>query len=80
VSPKLQACWLPKGVDEIDERLYVGLATGSLQIYSYEPQPDGGLPSAKLLSSVALGKKPLEQVGVMIASKQLLVLSGMSAS
>ena len=62
------------------DRLYIGTATGVIQIYSFHPVSSGdrgdGVPVVKLLKSHPLAKKAIDQVGVLGGSDQLAVLSG----
>lgn len=63
----------------IGDRLYLGYANGTVQVYSYEPQADGGPPDVKLLSSSNLSKRAVDQIGVLANTQQLVILSGTCA-
>nr|XP_018264809.1 uncharacterized protein I303_02989 [Kwoniella dejecticola CBS 10117]OBR86967.1 hypothetical protein I303_02989 [Kwoniella dejecticola CBS 10117] len=58
-----------------DDRLYVGLASGSLQIHSYTIPKDDDKPKAELLKTHTLGKRPIDQIGILGESKQIIILS-----
>lgn len=65
--------------DESDEltntgdRLYAGSADGSLRVYSIEGD-DAEAP--KLLETHQIGRRQIDQVGVLSEAKQLVVLTG----
>ncbi|WVF65869.1 hypothetical protein IAT40_000606 [Kwoniella sp. CBS 6097] len=62
-----------------DDRLYLGLVNGSIQVYSYEPtsqeEESAELPDVKLLKAYAVSRRQIDQIGVLSESKQLVVLS-----
>ncbi|OCF75081.1 hypothetical protein I204_03930 [Kwoniella mangroviensis CBS 8886] len=62
-------------IHQHDDRLYVGLANGSLQIYSCETSSGDELPNVGFLKTHALGRRQIDQIGVLGESKQLIVLS-----
>ncbi|ORY29789.1 hypothetical protein BCR39DRAFT_588162 [Naematelia encephala] len=65
-------------VHQNGDRLYLGTATGTLQIYSFDissTSNDEPLPVIKLVKTHTLGKKPIEQIGILKESGQLAVLS-----
>lgn len=67
------------------DRLYVGLATGAVQVYSYEistntpsTSESPGVPEVKLLKTHNLSRRSIDQLGVLPETNQLLVLAGQS--
>lgn len=70
-------------VAQIGDRLYVGTATGSIQVYSFEIPNESGssvVPILKLLKTYAIGKRPIDQIGVLSESQKLAVLCGECAA
>ncbi|WVW80239.1 hypothetical protein I302_102217 [Kwoniella bestiolae CBS 10118] len=62
-------------IHQHDDRLYVGLANGSLQIYSYDTSSDDETPQVGLLKTHTLSRRQIDQIGVLGESRQLVVLS-----
>lgn len=66
----------------IGDRLYVGLATGGLQVYSFalstsdEESDRKGLPDVKLLKTHNLSRRSIDQIGVLPETNQLVILAG----
>jgi hypothetical protein len=70
-------------VAQLGDRLYVGTATGSIQVYSFEIPNESGssiVPILKLLKTYAIGKRPIDQIGVLSESQKLAVLCGECAA
>lgn len=61
-----------------DDRLYLGTATGSLQVYSFEAIGPNGTPRVELLRTHSQGKRPIDQIAVLPNTSQLVLLSGES--
>lgn len=55
------------------EQLYAGCADGSLRVYSLAETEDD---SPKLLETHQIGRRQIDQVGVLPEAKQLVVLTG----
>ncbi|WVQ65020.1 uncharacterized protein L199_003190 [Kwoniella botswanensis] len=62
-------------IHQHDDRLYIGLANGSLQIYSYETPSEDEVPKAELLKTHPLSRRQIDQIGILGESKQLIILS-----
>ncbi|WWC88076.1 uncharacterized protein L201_002980 [Kwoniella dendrophila CBS 6074] len=62
-------------IHQQDDRLYIGLANGSLQIYSYTTPPGDEVPKVELLKTHTLGKRQIDQIGILGESKQIIILS-----
>ncbi|KAK8861657.1 hypothetical protein IAR55_002480 [Kwoniella newhampshirensis] len=74
-------------IHQYEDRLYVGLITGSIQIYSYgiSSPTDAGdareegeavaLPTVKLLKTHVHGRRQIDQLGILGGTNQLVVLS-----
>ncbi|WVR03742.1 hypothetical protein IAU60_000737 [Kwoniella sp. DSM 27419] len=63
-------------IHQHDDRLYLGLVNGSVQVYSYEGgSSDTAVPQVKLLKTFPIGRRQIDQIGVLSESKQLVVLS-----
>ncbi|WRT65779.1 uncharacterized protein IL334_002728 [Kwoniella shivajii] len=68
-------------IHQHDDRLYVGLINGALQIYSYDTsrttnsEDEDPVPRVELLRSHTLGRRQIDQIGILEESKQLIVLS-----
>jgi hypothetical protein len=66
----------------IGDRLYVGLATGGLQVHSFalstsdEESDSKGLPDVKLLKTHNLSRRSIDQIGVLPETNQLVILAG----
>jgi hypothetical protein len=64
------------------DRLYVGLATGGLQVYSFEisesenDEDVTGIPTVKLLKSYNLSRRSIDQIGILPETNQLVILAG----
>jgi hypothetical protein len=64
------------------DRLYVGLATGRLQVYSFEisesenDEDVRGIPTVKLLKSYNLSRRSIDQIGILPETNQLVILAG----
>ena len=59
----------------------MGTATGSLQVYSFDYPTESTshpVPQLKHLKTHSLGKRPIDQIGILSESNQLIVLSGES--
>lgn len=69
--------WLPSSengrADETGDQLYAGCADGSLRVYSLVEADD---ESPKLLETHQIGRRQIDQVGVLPEAKQLVVLTG----
>lgn len=66
-----------------EDRLYVGTATGSIQVYSFEIPNESGssvVPIVKLLKTYVIGKRSIDQIGVLGESQKLAVLCGECAT
>ncbi|WWC68549.1 uncharacterized protein I206_102478 [Kwoniella pini CBS 10737] len=62
-------------IHQYDDRLYVGLLNGTLQIYSYNISKDDNLPRVELLKTHTLGKRQMDQIGILGESNQIIILS-----
>ncbi|OCF40067.1 hypothetical protein I317_06142 [Kwoniella heveanensis CBS 569] len=70
-------------VHQHDDRLYLGLVNGSVQVYSYDQarrseeadDDDHVIPRVKLLKTFQISRRQIDQLGVLTESKQLVILS-----
>lgn len=62
----------------LGDRLYVGTATGAVQVYTYAAGGGiEGLPKVTWVKTHNLARRQIDQIGVLPNSGHLLVLSGM---
>jgi hypothetical protein len=62
----------------VGDQLYVGCTNGNLQIYRYTTNVDDVIPQLELVKTQSLGRKPIDQLGILPQTNQLVALSGKS--
>lgn len=62
----------PPPLTPADERLYLGLANGALEVYTSPPSPP------QLLATLPPARRQIDQLGVLPVLNALLVLAGES--
>lgn len=69
--------WLAREADVAEDKLYIGTATGAIQVYNFlAGQGSKGLPKLEWVRTYNIARRQIDQIGILPNAGYLLVLSG----